>query len=288
MNLADRIIAYLIEHPDSHCEDVARGVRANTFEVRQVLQHDSRIAKRKGVSRGVVYAPRTAQDAPRRIAGRSRASRLYRVLRDREPHTRREVFEREGFMLTNNAAAELRPDLRVDGLEIVFDQKADSYQIVPLNGRVGESANAEERVLGGSPPSPASETPALSPTSPLTCANGRETEGCANGPVTPGRLAEGARRRAASGESAPATGCSSPSVSFPDAPPERPSAETAGGVPVGGNNLQPGQPSTCSVTDNPNQPSSWTADSGTGTGAGRADHLHAETLEQLVIEGVAA
>jgi len=38
----------------------------------------------------------------------NRADRLYSVLRDGRPHSRQEVFDRVGFMLTNNAASELR------------------------------------------------------------------------------------------------------------------------------------------------------------------------------------
>jgi hypothetical protein len=132
MTLADRVLQYLAAHPGSSCEDVARGLRHNTFEVRQVLQHDARIKQEKGEPRGFIYTLRTSQDGRRRVAGRSRSSRLYRVLRDREPHTRNEIFSREGFMLTNNAAAELRSDLEADGLTVVYSQKADSYQIVSL------------------------------------------------------------------------------------------------------------------------------------------------------------
>jgi hypothetical protein len=38
----------------------------------------------------------------------SRADLLLSVLRDGKPHARQEVFDRVGFMLTNNAASELR------------------------------------------------------------------------------------------------------------------------------------------------------------------------------------
>jgi len=38
----------------------------------------------------------------------NRAERLRRVLADGKPHTRRDIFDRAGFMLTNNAASELR------------------------------------------------------------------------------------------------------------------------------------------------------------------------------------
>jgi len=38
----------------------------------------------------------------------NRADKMLEVLRDGRPHTRRDLFERCGFFLTNNAAAELR------------------------------------------------------------------------------------------------------------------------------------------------------------------------------------
>lgn len=38
----------------------------------------------------------------------NRADRMLEVLRDGRPHTRRDLFDRCGFFLTNNAAAELR------------------------------------------------------------------------------------------------------------------------------------------------------------------------------------
>lgn len=38
----------------------------------------------------------------------NRAQKMLEVLRDGQLHSRREIFERAGFMLTNNAAAELR------------------------------------------------------------------------------------------------------------------------------------------------------------------------------------
>jgi hypothetical protein len=141
VNLADRIVAYLAEHPWAHCDEIARGLRTRTEGVRMVLKTDARITDRKGSPRGREYALVTAQERSGRIAGSNRASRLYRVLRDRKAHTRREIFDREGFLLTNNAAAELRADLEADGLGVVFDCKADSYQIISLDGEVEEGGN---------------------------------------------------------------------------------------------------------------------------------------------------
>ena len=38
----------------------------------------------------------------------NRADKMLSVLRDGKPHSRRDIFDRIGFLLTNNAAAELR------------------------------------------------------------------------------------------------------------------------------------------------------------------------------------
>jgi hypothetical protein len=38
----------------------------------------------------------------------NRADKLHKILSDGRPHSRQEIFESVGFMLTNNAASELR------------------------------------------------------------------------------------------------------------------------------------------------------------------------------------
>jgi hypothetical protein len=76
----------------------------------------------------------------------NRAQLMLVVLRDGKPHTRRDIFERVGFQLTNNSASELRAkgyDVRqsrerVDGVNVY------SYQ---LHGSLSERGKVE----GGSP-----------------------------------------------------------------------------------------------------------------------------------------
>lgn len=57
----------------------------------------------------------------------NRADRMLEVLADGLPHDRQEIFRRVGFMLTNNAAAELR----ARGLDVRHDQDGDvhSYRL---------------------------------------------------------------------------------------------------------------------------------------------------------------
>ena len=72
----------------------------------------------------------------------NRASRLYEVLRDGRVHSREEIFRRAGFMLTNNAASELRDQLEPRGLNVVHtvEHRVNCYQIVALAGEVEAGA----------------------------------------------------------------------------------------------------------------------------------------------------
>jgi hypothetical protein len=109
----------------------------------------------------------------------NRALLMLSVLRDGKPHTRRDIFERVGFQLTNNSASELRAmgyDVqqsreRVDGVNVY------SYQ---LQGSLSESGRAGNgpggsvsiSVPGGAVEAPDSESefslpePALSASPP--------------------------------------------------------------------------------------------------------------------------
>ena len=71
----------------------------------------------------------------------NRANRLHEVLRDGRVHSRDEIFHRAGFMLTNNAASELRDQLESQGLGVVHtvEHRVDCYQVVRLE-KVEEGA----------------------------------------------------------------------------------------------------------------------------------------------------
>lgn len=58
----------------------------------------------------------------------NRADKLFAVLRDGREHSRQDVFDAEGFMLTNNAAAELR----ARGYDVRHRRRGglDMYQLV--------------------------------------------------------------------------------------------------------------------------------------------------------------
>jgi len=100
----------------------------------------------------------------------NRSTRLYEVLRDGRVHSRDEIFHRAGFMLTNNAASELREQLESRGLGVVHtvEHRVDCYQIVSLIGEVEASAgstnagNGSGRFGGGNV---AEQTSALASTS---------------------------------------------------------------------------------------------------------------------------
>lgn len=98
----------------------------------------------------------------------NRADRMLEVLRDGRPHSRQEIFDRAGFMLTNNAASELR----ARGLDVEQWQESRGVFVYRL---LGEG----DAVLSGTSPAPTeagdtdfnSDTPAsLSPSEPVQLA----------------------------------------------------------------------------------------------------------------------
>lgn len=79
----------------------------------------------------------------------NRADKLLAVLRDGREHSRHDVFESQGFMLTNNAASELR----ARGFAVVHRKKKglDTYQ---LQGSLDEgAADAALPAMPGAPSS---------------------------------------------------------------------------------------------------------------------------------------
>ena len=61
----------------------------------------------------------------------NRADRMLAVLRDGREHSRQDIFDRAGFMLTNNAASELR----AQGHNVIHSKRdgLDVYQLAPLS-----------------------------------------------------------------------------------------------------------------------------------------------------------
>lgn len=90
----------------------------------------------------------------------NRADRMLVVLGDGRPHSRREIFDRAGFMLTNNAASELRAqghDVRQWREKGVY-----FYRLVALSEEAreghgaGGNAGTPPKARGDFPPCPAS------------------------------------------------------------------------------------------------------------------------------------
>ena len=85
----------------------------------------------------------------------NRAERLYSVLKDGRTYSRLEIFERVGFMLTNNAASELR----AIGFNVEHrrEQGNDVYRLVLGEAPEPPSSCASfPQVSGASPRTPAS------------------------------------------------------------------------------------------------------------------------------------
>lgn len=72
----------------------------------------------------------------------NRADRMLEVLRDGRPHSREDVFSRVGYLMTNNAAAELR----LRGLDVQH-YKHDGLDIYELVGTL----DATDSPLSGGP-----------------------------------------------------------------------------------------------------------------------------------------
>jgi biotin operon repressor len=69
----------------------------------------------------------------------NRAEKLLAVLQDGRPHSRREIQERVGYFLTNNAASELR----AKGYDVSYrrEGRVDVYQLTTL--AEGDSAKSD-------------------------------------------------------------------------------------------------------------------------------------------------
>lgn len=107
-DLSSRMGTFISERGPSTCSEIASGVRARYIDVLNELQAGAFLeaaAPEHGSPRATYW---TAAPVPSQPLPVSRADRLYSVLADGRPHSRQEVFERVGFMLTNNAASELR------------------------------------------------------------------------------------------------------------------------------------------------------------------------------------
>lgn len=77
----------------------------------------------------------------------NRADRLYSVLRDGRKHSRQEIFDAVGYMLTNNAASELRA--RGHDVRHLVERRLDVYWIPPASvSSVGLSAESSSAPRG--------------------------------------------------------------------------------------------------------------------------------------------
>lgn len=139
VTLPSEVEDFLRAHGASTSNEIALGVRARRDDVDEVLAGDvfRRVAAPEGCSPRAVYF-NVSYLVPRRPARVvARADRMLEVLRDGRPHSREEIFERVGFMLTNNAASELR-DKGYD-VEHRVERRIHIYQLV---GGLDEAAAA--------------------------------------------------------------------------------------------------------------------------------------------------
>lgn len=164
--LPSEVEDFLRVHGASTSNEIALGVRARRDDVDEVLAGDAafrRAAAPEGCSPRAAYfnVSYLVPQRPARVV--SRADRMLEVLKDGRPHSREEIFERVGFMLTNNAASELR----ARGVEVDHrvERRIHVYQLV---GGLDEAAAA----LSPGEPSAASDPTPLAAAS----SNPREPE----------------------------------------------------------------------------------------------------------------
>ena len=118
--------------------EIAIGVRARRDDVDEVLKSApfTRVPPPDGCSPHAHYFS-LSPFVPSPGKGKNRADLMLEVLKDGAVHSRQEIFERVGFMLTNNAASELRDR----GLNVVHrvERRIHTYQLVAVSDE-GEAA----------------------------------------------------------------------------------------------------------------------------------------------------
>lgn len=127
--LATEVESFLRAHGASTANEIALGIRARRDDVDEVLTSEAfkRVPAPDGCSPHAHYfnlSPFVRSPGK----GKNRADLMLEVLSDGAVHSRQEIFESVGFMLTNNAASELRDR----GLNIVHrvDRRIHTYQLV--------------------------------------------------------------------------------------------------------------------------------------------------------------
>jgi hypothetical protein len=112
LDLQSRVTDFVRQHPGLTLNEVARGVRARTVDVADVLASEAFYASPRAsylADRAQVYrlAP-VAGEKTGRPARRSQCSLIAAVLADREWHTTSEIHRACGFSRLNSRIAELR------------------------------------------------------------------------------------------------------------------------------------------------------------------------------------
>lgn len=131
--LAVEVETFLRVHGPSTANEIALGVRARRDDVDDVLAGEpfARVPAPDGCSPHAHYFS-LSYLVPSPGSGKNRADLMLEVLSDGGVHSRQEIFERVGFMLTNNAASELRDR----GLNVVHrvERRIHTYQLVASAG----------------------------------------------------------------------------------------------------------------------------------------------------------
>jgi hypothetical protein len=145
--LRDRVREYLEAHPDGALiEDIARGVRARTADVRDVVLAEpaafrSSLRGSYPSDRALLYRfDSERQDGPGRAKKPSQCDLILGVLRDGQWHTTEEIHKRCGFSRLNSRISDLRKrGLTIDSEHVageVTGPRAHRYRLVETREEV--------------------------------------------------------------------------------------------------------------------------------------------------------
>lgn len=109
----------------------------------------------------------------------NRADKMLAVLLDGKPHSREDIFFRKGFMLTNNAASELR----AKGYDVEHWQEADVHYYRLVESSLPEAAVAHHNLPVAAAAASESEAALARPDEPCM---GTVTNGVASLPESEG------------------------------------------------------------------------------------------------------
>lgn len=107
-DLRSEVVAYLDDRPGSTLDEIARGIRARTADVRKILSVGFERREYLLGAAGYRNLSVAADGQGRPSTQLSQCDRILRVLSDGRPHSMQEIHRLVGFCRLNSRVAELR------------------------------------------------------------------------------------------------------------------------------------------------------------------------------------